>query len=165
MKVHTYEKTMLGVGIVLLAACGAALVWASVGHNIHLPGASGRIDPGRVYSTPPFDRPGVREVAPGRYEAVIVAQAWSFTPAEIRVPAGAEVTFTATTVDIIHGLNVEGTRLNLMLIPGQVSRNTYTFREPGAHLIICHEYCGIGHHTMAARVIVEPRTAAHDGRS
>ena len=160
MKVHTYEKTMLGVGIVLLAACGAALVWASVGHNIHLPGASGRIDPGRVSSTPPFDRPGVREVAPGRYEAVIVAQAWSFTPAEIRVPAGAEVTFTATTVDIIHGLNVEGTRLNLMLIPGQVSRNTYTFREPGAHLIICHEYCGIGHHTMAARVIVEPPRVA-----
>ncbi|HUF70564.1 MAG TPA: hypothetical protein VMM79_18085 [Longimicrobiales bacterium] len=43
----------------------------------------------------------------------------------------------------------------MMLIPGQVSRNTYTFDEPGEHLIICHEYCGIAHHAMFGRVIVE----------
>lgn len=90
-----------------------------------------------------------------RYEAVIVAQAWAFNPAEIRVPAGAEITFTAATIDVIHGFNIEGTRLNVMLIPGQVSRNTYRFREPGEHLFICHEYCGLGRHTMYGKVIVE----------
>jgi cytochrome c oxidase subunit 2 len=155
MKVHTYEKAFLIVGAIVLVACGAALVHASTGHNVHLPGRVAQLDPARALATPPFDRLGVREVAPGRYEAVMVAQAWTFIPREIRVPVGAEVTFTVTTLDIIHGFNVEGTRLNMMLIPGQVSRNTYTFRRPGEFLLICHEYCGLAHHTMAGKVIVQ----------
>lgn len=159
MKVHTYEKAFLAVGIVVLLSCVAALVYATVGMGIHLPGVAGRIDPRQVYRTPPFDRPGVRQVGPGRYEAVIVAQTWAFNPSLIRVPVGAEVTFTATTVDVIHGLNVEGTRLNLMLVPGQISRNTYRFSEAGEYLMICHEYCGLGHHTMAGKVIVEAARA------
>jgi len=104
---------------------------------------------------PPFDNPGVRETAPGRYEVVMIGQAWSFTPGEVRVPAGSEVTFLMTSPDVIHGFHVEGTRLNVMLIPGQVARVSYTFEEPGEHLIICHEYCGIGHHNMWGKVVVE----------
>jgi cytochrome c oxidase subunit 2 len=160
MKVHAYEKAMLIVGAGILVACGAALIYASVAMNLHLPGNAGFIEPRRVYQTAPFNRPGVREVAPGRYEAAIVAQTWAFIPREIRVPAGAEVTFNVTSIDILHGFNIEGTRLNLMLIPGQVSRNSYTFDRPGEYLIICHEYCGLGHHTMAGKVIVEPARAA-----
>ncbi|HEU4642985.1 MAG TPA: cytochrome c oxidase subunit II [Gemmatimonadaceae bacterium] len=156
MKVHTYEKAFLAVGIVVLLACMAALVWATVAMGIHLPGPAGRIDPKTVYRTPPFDHPGVRQVAPGRYEAVLVAQTWAFNPPVIRVPAGADVEFIATTVDVIHGFDIEGTRLNMMLIPGQISRNSHRFTEPGEHLIICHEYCGLGHHTMSGRIVVEP---------
>ena len=165
MKAHTYEKAMLTVGIVILVVCGAALIYATLGEHIHLPGDAGRIDPRAVYTTAPFDQPGVRMTAPGKYEAVMIAQAWAFIPREIRVPAGAEITFTATTIDILHGFNIEGTRLNMMLIPGQISRNTYTFDEPGEHLLICHEYCGIGHHLMYGRVIVEPAAATTAGRS
>ena len=80
---------------------------------------------------------------------------WSFTPNEIRIPAGSEVTFLATSVDVIHGIHIEGTRVNMMLIPGQIARNTYRFEEPGEHLMVCHEYCGAGHHLMYGRVIVE----------
>ena len=163
MKVHTYEKAFLAVGAGVLAVCGAALIYATVGMGIHLPGRTAEIDPTRVFATPPFDQLGVRQTGPNRYEVVLVAQAWAFLPPEIRVPAGAEVTFTATSLDILHGLNVEGTRLNMMLIPGQVSRNTYRFREPGEHLMICHEYCGLGHHTMAGKVIVEPAAMSGAG--
>jgi cytochrome c oxidase subunit II len=155
MKVHTYEKAFLAVGLVLLAGCALALVYASVVHGLHLPGDSGRIRPDQVYQTPPFHEPGVRQIGPGRYEVVMVGQAWSFNPAEIRVPVGALVTFTATSLDVLHGLHVEGTRLNMMLIPGQISQMNYTFREPGERLIICHEFCGVGHHFMYGRVIVE----------
>jgi cytochrome c oxidase subunit II len=155
MKVHTYEKAFLAVGAGLLVVCAIALVFASLVHGFMLPGRDARVHPQQVYSTPPFDEPGVREVGPGRYEVVIVGQAWSFNPAEVRVPAGAEVTFIATTPDVLHGLHIEGTRVNMMLIPGQVSRLRHTFREPGEHLIICHEFCGVGHHFMHGRVIVE----------
>jgi cytochrome c oxidase subunit 2 len=155
MKIHTYEKAFLVAGAIVLVACMGALAYASLGMGIHLPGAAGQIDPRRVAETPPFDQPGVRQTAPGRYEAVIVAYAWAFQPQEVRVPAGADITFLATSIDVLHGLNVEGTRLNMMLVPGQISRNTYRFDEPGEYLLICHEYCGLGHHTMSGRVVVE----------
>jgi cytochrome c oxidase subunit 2 len=156
MKIHTYERAFLAVGVLVLISCLGALLYATVGMGIHLPGISGRVDPSLVYKTAPFDHPGVRQVGPGHYEAVVVAQTWAFNPPVIRVPAGATVDFTATTVDLIHGFEVEGTRLNMMLIPGQISRNSYRFTEPGQHLLICHEYCGLGHQTMSGKVIVEP---------
>ena len=71
------------------------------------------------------------------------------------IPVGAEVTFTVTSPVVIHGFLIAGTRVTLMLIPGQVSRLTYTFRRPGEYAIICHEYCGLGHQGMVGRVIVE----------
>jgi cytochrome c oxidase subunit 2 len=169
MKVHTYEKAFLAVGLAVLLVCGVALVYATVARGIHLPGQAGRIDPRRVYQTPPFDKPGVREVGPGDYQAVIVSQTWAFVPPVIRVPVNARITFIATTVDVIHGFNVEGTRLNMMLVPGQISRNSYRFRTPGEYLVICHEYCGLGHHAMAGKVVVEAtgdaadHEAEHDG--
>jgi cytochrome c oxidase subunit 2 len=155
VKVHTYERAFLWVGAVVLAACLVALTYGSLGLGIHLPTRAGEIDPQQVATTPPFDRPGVRELGPGRYEAVIIGRIWSFTPAEIEVPAGAEVTFTMTTPDVIHGFYIEGTRVNMMLIPGQVTRNRYRFDRPGEYAILCHEYCGVGHHTMSAKVVVK----------
>jgi cytochrome c oxidase subunit 2 len=86
---------------------------------------------------------------------VIVARAWGFTPSEIRVPVGRPVTFRITSVDIVHGFHVDDTRINLMVLPGQVSELEYTFRRAGEHLLICHEYCGAGPHAMAGRVIAE----------
>ncbi len=155
MRIEQYEKAFLGVGAAMLVVFLVALAYTSISMGVHLPGRAGEIDPAQVRSIPPFDEPGVRELGPGRYEAVIVAQAWGFQPNEIRVPAGSEVTFIAATVDVIHGLYVEGTRVNMMLIPGQVSRNTYRFDEAGEHLLACHEYCGIGHHVMSGKVVVE----------
>ena len=153
MKIHTYEKAFLVVGIVVLTACGGALIYAST-LGIHLPSKAGLVDPARVAHTAPFDNPGVFQTGPNSYMAVVIGSAWTFRPNELRVPVGAEITFIATTTDVIHGFNVERTRLNMMLIPGQISKNTYTFREPGEHLLICHEYCGLGHHNMAGKITV-----------
>lgn len=156
MKVHTYEKAFLTVGFIVLVACAVALVYATFVHGIHLPGHVGRIDPAQVMQTPPFEQPGVYQRGPNAYEAVVIGRAWSFQPAEIHVPAGADITFTATTTDVIHGFNVEGTRVNMMLVPGQISRLSYRFARPGEHLLICHEFCGLGHHMMYGKVIVHP---------
>jgi cytochrome c oxidase subunit II len=160
VKIHTLEKAFLAAGATVLVACGAALVYATFGMGIHLPGDHGRIHPDEVATTPPFDEPGVRQLPDGRYEAVIIGSAWRFDPAEVTVPAGVEIVFTATSIDVLHGLNIEGTRLNMMLIPGQISQNTYTFREPGEYLLICHEFCGLGHHMMVGRVVVEEEVHA-----
>ncbi len=155
MKVHEYERAFLLVGAGMLVLFLFALFYSSISMGIHLPDAVARVDPATVRESPPFDNPGVRQTAPDAYEVVLIGQAWSFDPAEIRVPAGAEITIIATSTDVIHGVHVESTRINMMLIPGQVSRTTYTFKTPGEYLMVCHEYCGSGHHFMFGKVIVE----------
>ena len=152
MKTHTYEKGFLAVGGVLLLGCLVALGYASVAMGIHLPGHSVKMDPQQVYTTPPFDKPGMRQTGPNSYDVVLIGQMWSFTPSEITVPVGADITFIATSTDVIHGFNIQHTRINMMLIPGQIARNTYRFKAPGEHLLICHEYCGLAHHTMFGKV-------------
>ena len=132
-----------------------ALIITSVAAGMHLPGRAGEVDPATINNVEPFNNPGVREVGPGRYEVVMLASAWVFNPAEIRVPAGSEVTFLVASTDVIHGLHITGTRVNMMLIPGQISRNTYRFERPGEHILVCHEYCGAAHHLMSGKVIVE----------
>ncbi|HMA01401.1 MAG: cytochrome c oxidase subunit II [Gemmatimonas sp.] len=155
MKVHSYERSFLAVGAFGLLACIVALSYATFGMGMHLPDRVAKVEPRNIRTTAPFDHPGVRKTGPNEYEAVVLAQIWTFSPAEIRVPAGSHVTFTVTSADVIHGFDIVGTRINMMAIPGQISRNSYTFREPGEHLLICHEYCGAAHHTMFAKVIVE----------
>ena len=95
-------------------------------------------------STPAFDR-----VA---REGVLFNRA--YTPNAIQVPAEAEVTFKVTSVDVIHGFMIPNTPVNAMLIPGHVTEVTYEFDEPGEHNVVCHEFCGIGHHTMFMTVEV-----------
>ena len=155
MTTEKIEKVFLSLTAAMLLVFLLALFYSAFGMGVHLPDREGEIHPAEVRSTAPFDEPGVREVGPNQYEVVMIGSAWAFTPREIRVPAGAEVTFIATTTDVIHGVHVEGSRVNFMLIPGQISKVTSTFREPREHFIICHEFCGAGHHLMYGTLIVE----------
>ena len=79
---------------------------------------------------------------------------FSFLPNEIRVPAGRPVTFRMTSPDVVHGFQIVGTNGNAMVIPGYVSQFTTVFDEPGEYLIVCNEYCGLGHHFMQGKLIV-----------
>lgn len=101
------------------------------------------------------DAAGVREVAPGRYEAVLVAFNSGFEPAEVRVPAGSEVTFRLIAQDDPHGFHVEGTDIRVDLLPGTVREVIHTFEEAGDYPFLCDVYCGGGHDFMRGRVIVE----------
>ena len=94
--------------------------------------------------------------ADGKVTVRIVAQQYSFMPPCIVVPAEMPVTFRATSSDTIHGFVVGTTNANTMLVPGFIATFTTTFRRPGEQLMPCHEYCGIGHEAMWARVQVLP---------
>ncbi len=152
---YVFESLWILPSIAIPIAMMVAIVLGAFAIGIQLPGVAGRVDPQALASSPPFDQPGLRQLAPGRYEVVIVAQTWQFTPNEIRIPAGSTVTFIATSKDVIHGLKIENTDVNMMLLPGQVSRMTTRFNTPGEYLFICQEYCGVGHHLMFGKVIVE----------
>jgi cytochrome c oxidase subunit II len=155
--VYLWELAWILPSIAIPVGMLAALLVTAFGAGIHLPGVTGRIDPARAAETPPFDQPGVAEIGPGQYEVRMLSQIWTFAPNEIRVPAGSTVTFVATSKDVIHGLLVPKTNVNVMLLPGQISRVTARFDRPGEYPFFCHEYCGIAHHTMWGKVIVEAR--------
>jgi cytochrome c oxidase subunit 2 len=74
------------------------------------------------------------------------------------------VHFWATSKDVVHGLLIAHANVNVMLLPGQIAHVETRFDKPGEYPIICHEYCGIAHHTMAGKVIVEPRRTAEVAR-
>jgi cytochrome c oxidase subunit 2 len=155
--IYLYELAWILPSVAIPVGMLVALMVTAFGAGIQVPSDEGRIDPTKVAETAPFDEPGLVEVAPGHYEARIVAGIWAFTPNEIRVPVGSQITFVATSRDVIHGFSLHTANVNLMLLPGRVARATAQFNRPGEHLVICHEYCGIGHHTMFGRVIVEER--------
>jgi cytochrome c oxidase subunit II len=157
MTIYLYELAWILPSVAIPAAMLVALIVTAFGAGIHVPGVEGQVDPTKLAETAPFNEPGVVEVGPGRYEVRMIAGIWFFSLQEIRVPAGSTVSFIATSRDVIHGLALHDANMNVMLLPGRVARATAEFHNPGEHLFVCHEYCGIAHHTMFGKVIVEPR--------
>ena len=99
--------------------------------------------------------PGVFEVGPNRYEAVVVAFEGGFDPSEMRFPVGAEVSFRVRSVDLVHGFLIEGTGIEFEVDPIEPELATHTFEEAGEYNLLCHIYCGGGHPAMLGTVIVE----------
>lgn len=161
MELNKLERYwLIAVGVTLGAFVAATVVAVTV-FGIRLPSPVERIDPRRLDETA-FATPGVRQIAGNRYEAYLVAKSWTFdagpeagNPATLRFPRGSQVTFYVTSVDVMHGFQIEKHTVNLELVPGQVARATANFNRPGTYHIICNHYCGAGHQVMYGVIIVE----------
>jgi len=123
--------------------------------DINPPSHGETIDPTKVASTAPFDHPGLRQTGPKTYEAYYVGQVFLWTPASITIPVGSTVTFYVTSEDVVHGFSIPQEDVNAEIMPGWVSSVTHTFTRAGDFPIVCNQYCGIGHSTMFAHVIVK----------
>jgi cytochrome c oxidase subunit II len=152
---YIFEFAWILPSVAIPVAVITAVIITAFAVGIRVPDIAGRIDPVTINNVAPFNEPGVRELAPGRYEAALIAQTFLFTPNEIEVPAGSDVTFILTSRDVIHGFKIVGTSVNMMAVPGQISKITAHFSKPGEYLILCHEYCGSGHHVMYGKIIVK----------
>lgn len=155
LPIDPYERQWMRVSIVLLVAFAGLVVTASIVFGFRVTGGDERVDPATVTDSGPFSAPGIRRVAPGVYEAHIVAQTFAFAPSSISVPVGSEITFHITSVDVQHGFIIENTNVNMQVVPGRVSTLTATFDKAGEYNYICSEFCGIGHHRMFGVLTVE----------
>ena len=117
------------------------------------------IDPNTLHLSGEFMEAnlGTTVDAQGGVTARIVATQFEFVPQCIAVPQGQRVILRFTSPDVIHGIIVTGTNVNTMVVPGYVSEVHTVFAEAGDHLMPCHEFCGLGHSEMLARVRVVPR--------
>lgn len=154
MKVDLYEKIWMWGAAVLILMFVSALLFAATTQAIHPPSHVETIDPTTAGESGEFAEPGVSLTADGA-RVVMRAQMYSFQPSEVRIPRGKPVTFRVTSTDVLHGFQIVGTNANMMISPGYVSQFTMTFAQPGEYLILCNEYCGLGHHLMQGKLIVE----------
>jgi cytochrome c oxidase subunit 2 len=141
------------VGIIIAMMVVTGVHWASMP-----PSRVETIDPRTLHLTGEFveGNLGTALERDGKVVVRLVAQQYSFEPPCIVVPADVPVTFRGTSTDAIHGFVVGTTNANTMLVPGFVATFTTTFHEFGEQLMPCHEYCGVGHEGMWARVQVVP---------
>ncbi len=154
---HKYEKIWIGFGSASLAVFLLILLVSAL-HGGHSPAASGieTIHPEHVRDDERFANPGLHESdnPDWDYELYYVSSAFRYEPAEVEIPKGATVRIQVATTDVIHGFQITGTNVNFMVEPSLISSYTYTFDKQGEYLVLCNEYCGIGHSEMTSIVKV-----------
>jgi cytochrome c oxidase subunit 2 len=154
MNVPLYERIWMWAAGGIVVTFISMVFAGALGIALQPPSHVETVDPARVFTDPRFAARGVT-VSPNGATVVSVGMMFTFDPREIRVPAGRPVTFRITSSDVTHGFQIVGTNANTMVVPGYVSQFTTTFARPGEYLIVCNEYCGLGHHQMYGKLIVE----------
>jgi cytochrome c oxidase subunit 2 len=107
------------------------------------------------------DNLGTMVAANGDVIVRVLAEQYAFRPHCIVLPEGESVTFRATSSDVVHGLQIVGTNINTMLVPGYISSFVTTLTGVGERSMPCHEFCGVGHAAMWAQVQVLPKAVFH----
>lgn len=101
---------------------------------------------------PPAEEPAagpVREIA-------VSVHAWGFSPGVVRVRPGQRVRFVVRSDDVTHGFAINELGLNLPLHPGRAVRSPEldVALPEGTYTIHCSTFCGLGHASMKAKLIV-----------
>ena len=155
MNVELYERIWMWASAGLIALFLGAIFVPAALQAVHPPSHIETVDPTMLASHPEFGTPTASVGIDGRVVVPVVASTFAFSPDPIVVPASQPVTFRITSSDVIHGFQIVGTNANAMVIPGYVSQFSVTFTKPGEYLITCNEYCGILHHAMVGKLIVQ----------
>jgi cytochrome c oxidase subunit 2 len=149
--VDRIERIVLVGSGVLMVVFFAALVYAATQLRISVPTC--------VTDVAPFKAGRVIDKGNQHYEVHMVAKMWAFDPPEVRLPPGAEVDLYLSSLDVVHGLYLEHTDVNLMAVPGSVNAAHFRLDKEGEYDAICHEYCGAGHHFMMGKFVVTSAAA------
>lgn len=78
---------------------------------------------------------------------------------EVHLPLGQPVKVLLRSKDVLHDFAVAQFRVKMDLVPGLVSYLWFTPTRTGTFEILCEELCGVAHHTMRGRVVVEEAEA------
>ena len=78
---------------------------------------------------------------------------------EIHLPLDQPVKVLLRSKDVLHDFYVPEFRAKMDLVPGQVTYFWFTPIRTGTFDILCFELCGVGHHAMRGKVVVEEESA------
>jgi cytochrome c oxidase subunit 2 len=89
----------------------------------------------------------------------VTVSRYAFSPERIEVRVGERIRLNVVSVDGTHGFQVKALGLNAAIpAGGRTVTLELTPREVGTFAINCSDYCGRGHRSMRASLIVTPRT-------
>ena len=78
---------------------------------------------------------------------------------EIHIPLNKPVKVLLRSIDVLHDFYVPEFRAKMDLVPGMVTYFWLTPTRTGTFDVMCFELCGVGHHDMRGRVVVEEQVA------
>lgn len=111
---------------------------------------------GQGHGTPAATTAAAITGPPDPAAVFLMAQQWSFEPALLRLRVNAPYRFRMMAVDSSHGASLQLGKGGLIIRLRRASlvERTLTFTRPGAYLVYCTVYCGIGHDRMSSTIIV-----------
>ncbi|MBV8052165.1 MAG: hypothetical protein JOZ80_13295 [Acidobacteriaceae bacterium] len=137
----------------------AVVVLTSATHMLHPPSDVETIDPTTLHLQGEFVEnnlgPAVED--DGSVSVRMLAEQYMWVPACVKVPSDTTVRFRLTSADVVHGFFVGETNTNAMVVPGFITEVLSKFPHSQEYKMPCDEFCGFGHHAMAARVVVVPK--------
>ncbi|HEY3490100.1 MAG TPA: cytochrome c oxidase subunit II [Candidatus Deferrimicrobiaceae bacterium] len=105
----------------------------------------------------------IRTAPAGAADINVVARQWLYefrysdgrsSINEVRVPLGKPVRFVLTSSDVLHGFYLPAFRIKQDIVPGRYTDLWVQPEKAGSFDIYCTQYCGTGHSTMRAKMIV-----------
>jgi nitrous-oxide reductase len=84
------------------------------------------------------------------------ASSFAFSPAELKVNPGDQVTIELTSSDVVHGLYLDGYDLKISADPGQTAELTFIADQAGSFRFRCSVTCGDLHPFMIGKLHVGP---------
>lgn len=93
------------------------------------------------------------EATPGG-DAYLLAEMWRWYPI-LKLKKDQTYRIHLSSADLQHGFSLIPLNMNLHVLPGYDYVMTLTPTTSGEFSIICNEFCGIGHHRMTGKIIVE----------
>ena len=91
----------------------------------------------------------------------ILAKRFVYNPSEITVQKGQLVTIRMESLDVTHGLYIDGYGIDIKARPGIIGKATFIADKPGRFTFRCSETCGEFHPYMIGYLTVGPNRRYH----
>lgn len=87
-------------------------------------------------------------------DAYLLGRMWNWYPI-LKLRQGETYRLHISSFDLQHGFSVQPINMNFQVMPGYDHVLTITPTHAGEFTIVCNEFCGLGHHHMIGKIIVE----------
>lgn len=87
-------------------------------------------------------------------DAYLLSSMWRWRPI-LKLKEGQTYRLHVSSSDIQHGFSLLPMNMNFQVLPGYDHVLTIRPTSKGEFTVVCNEFCGIGHHIMTGRILVE----------